>query len=386
MYNTNFLYRSSEGDFDFDAFDKGYLWNGYMIRPLIDFRSRLSVQERDALDSNRLLTAAIRGFASTMNVPASSSPARQHRTGLPSTLTLISRLSCNRAGTRFNARGIDDDGMAEIDQHMELPSEGQSFGGMANASSGNVANFVETETIFWSPDGICLSYVQVRGSVPVFWEQSAGLLPGQQKVLISRSPQATQPAFDKHFESLELKYGPVHVINLLSNDRQGEIDISQRYHNHILHSSLNLRSDGQAASEHGLLRETHYDFHAETRAGGYEAARGIRRHIQDSADSFVYCLIEELDEPEKPAANLNLELRHSTMILQQDGVFRTNCLDCLDRTNLMQTIVSHMAIESFLAPRGEYVTGDFLARHGSLWADNGDVSVFSAAAIRPLQL
>lgn len=81
-----------------------------MIRPLIDFRSRLSDQERDALDSTRLLTAAIRGYASTMTVPAPASPARSSRTGLPSTLTLLSRLSCNRAGTRFNSRGIDDDG------------------------------------------------------------------------------------------------------------------------------------------------------------------------------------------------------------------------------------------------------------------------------------
>lgn len=229
--------------------------------------------------------------------------------------------------------------------------------------SGFVANFVETETIFWTPDGICFSYVQIRGSVPLFWEQSAGLLPGQQKVQLTRSPQATQPAFDKHMESLELKYGPVHVVNLLSKEKPGEIEISNRYTAHVNRSSLNRRND-----EHDLIRETKYDFHAETRATGYEAASGIRRYIQDSAESFGYCLTELMDDEPKEGG-----LRRAAVILQQEGVFRTNCLDCLDRTNLMQTIISQMALESFLAPRGENATGDFLARHGSLWADNGDM-------------
>lgn len=74
------------------------------------------------------------------------------------TLALISRLGWKRAGTRFNTRGVDDDG--------------------------NTANFVEvspltiqcswslrrcqTETVF-SSDQHCVSYVQVRGSVPCMY-------------------------------------------------------------------------------------------------------------------------------------------------------------------------------------------------------------------------
>ena len=33
-----------------------------------------------------------------------------NRAPVAATLALISRLSCKRAGTRFNTRGIDDDG------------------------------------------------------------------------------------------------------------------------------------------------------------------------------------------------------------------------------------------------------------------------------------
>lgn len=63
---------------------------------------------------------------------------------------LISRLSCERAGTRFNVRGVNDDG--------------------------HVANFVETEQIIYLDNKIT-SYVQTRGSVPLFWEQ-----PGMQVI------------------------------------------------------------------------------------------------------------------------------------------------------------------------------------------------------------
>lgn len=61
---------------------------------------------------------------------------------------LISRLSCERAGTRFNVRGTNDDG--------------------------HVANFVETEQVIYLENKIA-SYIQIRGSVPLFWEQ-----PGMQ--------------------------------------------------------------------------------------------------------------------------------------------------------------------------------------------------------------
>jgi hypothetical protein len=33
---------------------------------------------------------------------------------------------------------------------------------------------------------------------------------------------------------------------------------------------------------------------------------------------------------------------------QQHGTFRTNCIDCLDRTNVVQAFVARKALESFL--------------------------------------
>jgi SacI homology domain len=39
-------------------------------------------------------------------------------------------------------------------------------------SNGNVANYVETEQILRSKDGSLFSFVQIRGSIPLYWEQS----------------------------------------------------------------------------------------------------------------------------------------------------------------------------------------------------------------------
>ncbi|KAK8124964.1 Inositol-1 4 5-trisphosphate 5-phosphatase 1 [Apiospora kogelbergensis] len=290
--------------FDIDNFDDSFLWNSFMISPLVQFRSRLLAHEREALDSSRILTSAIRGVF----------------------------------------RGIDDDG--------------------------HVANFVETETIYWSPSGTLFSYAQVRGSVPVFWEQSAGLIPGQQKIAITRSAEGSQPAFNKHFEDLEQSYGAVHVVNLLSESKPGEADLTQRYHFGVDHCSLS-RPDEKQNRDHTLLRVTDYDFHAETKTLGYEAAKDIRNYIEHSADGFAYYLAEEMNDAGDTVPD-HLGRNRMVVVLQQEGVFRTNCLDCLDRTNLIQTLISQLALQSFLNHRAEYASSDFWVRHSTLWADNGD--------------
>lgn len=74
--------------------------------------------------------------------------------GKPFTIALVTRRSRFRPGTRYFSRGID--------------------------SHGNVSNFVETEQIvLYDGDDAKqpsvglkqLSYVQTRGSIPVYWSQ-----------------------------------------------------------------------------------------------------------------------------------------------------------------------------------------------------------------------
>jgi hypothetical protein len=318
-----------------------------MISPLLLFRSHLPPSDKAKLDASQMLTCVIRGFASTLKVPATISILPHVRTKFPSMLTVISRQSSRRAGTRFNSRGIDDDG--------------------------NVANFVETETILWVSPGITFSYAQVRGSVPIFWEQAPGLIPGQQKIEITRSSEATQHAFNQHFETLELEYGAVHVVNLLSELKPGEAELSANFRKHISNSSVRQKEGAGTSPRRSLLRMTEYDFLAETRGpSGYEASSQIRHELINSLDGFSYFLSEDSGRSNKTSYGKEDAVNSSSVILQQEGVFRTNCLDCLDRTNLVQTIISSMAFESFLSQQGGRLSSDLHVRHSTIWADNGD--------------
>jgi hypothetical protein len=212
----------------------------------------------------------------------------------------------------------------------------------------------------------------------VFWEQQTGLLPNQQKIQITRSPEATQPAFDKHMEGIRLKYGATHIINLLSETKPGEVELSSRYIHHIKQSAL--LNNGGRHGESSLLKSTEFDFHAETKGpGGFEAANMIRHSIEASADSFSFFLMESdsvrahgQSRDDKGAHKAGKQLEADSVILQQEGIFRTNCLDCLDRTNLVQGIVSRMGLEVFLQYLNHNVGQEFWMRHSTLWADNGD--------------
>ncbi|CAG8768141.1 5184_t:CDS:2, partial [Acaulospora morrowiae] len=127
--------RTMQSSADKYTFDDYFLWNKFMIKELLNFRSKLSKSERKEMDGGGFLVLAIHGYVGSQR--ATLGPEEV-------TISVISKLSCKRAGTRYNTRGVDDDG--------------------------NVANFVETETIL-QMGTTCYSYVQIRGSVPVFWEQ-----------------------------------------------------------------------------------------------------------------------------------------------------------------------------------------------------------------------
>lgn len=171
-------------------------------------------------------------------------------------------------------------------------------------------------------------------------------------------------------DGLVSKYGATHVVNLLSESKAGERELSLQFQHHIRRSPFFGGKESREQRMTGTqLRSTEYDFHAETKGpSGYEEANRIRRYVRDSADGFGYFyMLESADLEKQPTESPQI-------IRQQEGIFRTNCLDCLDRTNLIQGIFSRMSIEIFLQDRQETMGHEFWMRHSTLWADNGDVS------------
>ncbi|CUA69373.1 hypothetical protein RSOLAG22IIIB_03896 [Rhizoctonia solani] len=307
---------------DHSVYDPRFIWNEYIVRSLMDFRSRLDPSERDDLDMCHFIILAIQGYVGLHSIPLLAAPS----SGSPTiaTIGMISRLGWKRAGTRFNTRGVDDDG--------------------------NVANFVETETLFATKEA-SWSYVQVRGSIPLFWEQQ-GLQIGGQRIQITRAQGASQPAFERHFTQLIDEYGTTHIVNLLGT-KENEATLASAYAAHLQTMRANRKAD---------ISMSNLDFHGVVRMMGHDAVPVTLKSlegVQDGLNNYGFTSVEHAN---------------NDLITPQVGVFRTNCLDCLDRTNFIQDIISKLNLEHYLRNvRREWISsGPLWSFHRELWAENGD--------------
>uniref|UniRef100_A0A8C3SWZ5 Synaptojanin-1 n=1 Tax=Chelydra serpentina TaxID=8475 RepID=A0A8C3SWZ5_CHESE len=232
---------------------------------------------------------------------------------------LISRLSCERAGTRFNVRGTNDDG--------------------------HVANFVETEQVIFLDDCVS-SFIQIRGSVPLFWEQP-GLQVGSHRVRMSRGFEANAPAFDRHFRTLKNVYGKQIIVNLLGA-KEGEHMLSKAFQSHL------------KASEHAIdIKMVNFDYHQMVKGGKAEKLHSV---LKPQVQKFLECGFFYFDGKEVQR--------------YQSGTIRTNCLDCLDRTNSVQAFFGlEMLTKQLevlgLAEKPQLVTR-FQEVFRSMWSLNGD--------------
>jgi len=85
--------------------------------------------------------------------------------------------------------------------------------------NGNVANFVETEQITIRSDGVINSFVQIRGSVPLYWQQLAAL-KYTARINFVADAQHNLHAINRHFVQLNELYGDVVVVNLIDKKRR----------------------------------------------------------------------------------------------------------------------------------------------------------------------
>ncbi|KAM3178932.1 hypothetical protein ACTXT7_001608 [Hymenolepis weldensis] len=331
----------------YERAEKQFLWNHYLLEDWSQVLHDVEKTNGMSFSIQNYLTPIILGFVEISK--ASGSPAA---TGAVASYALISRRSVKRAGTRFYARGVDHDG--------------------------NAANFVETEQIIYIPPGHIFSFVQIRGSVPLYWNQRPSLKYkpvirlGPLKAITNPSNPEYEPQglidvkpvqrtiVQKHFNDVCYlnRYGKVVAINLL--DQTGmEKPLCRIY---------TLAS--QAVNPMEFKYEA-FDFHRE--------CRGLRW-------DRLQVLIDRL-EPELAAmghlrllAPTNREsLQDASVLSQQSGVFRTNCIDCLDRTNVLQSMLACRALVAALRE----VYGDsssdpelwpgFRTVFQNIWADHADV-------------
>ncbi|BES93669.1 phosphoinositide 5-phosphatase [Nesidiocoris tenuis] len=237
---------------------------------------------------------------------------------------IISRLSCERTGTRFHVRGVNDEG--------------------------HVANFVETEQAIFMEDCVA-SYVQTRGSVPLFWEQT-GVQVGQHKVRMSRGVECSMPAFERHIASIKQRYGHQTIVNLLGTSQVGAKE-SEGMLSHLYVDALQKTPIG-----HDITHIV-FDYHQEMKVSGPKSLQKLK----------------EKAEPFFKAYGIFYS-KGNQVLCEQSGTIRTNCLDCLDRTNCVQTFFGLQVMMKQLEMLDLLEKQQSIARFEEvfkqMWVDNGN--------------
>ncbi|KAJ3254391.1 Phosphatidylinositide phosphatase SAC1 [Boothiomyces macroporosus] len=279
--------------------DDRFYWNRYLQTQLIE----LTEHEPDQ-NLSRFILPVICGFC--------------HISELNFTYILISRRNKYRSGARYHCRGIDE--------------------------QANVANFVETEQILVTRDAI-RSYVQTRGSIPLFWRQEVGLKYKPKLVLDNRSE--TENLFRQHFNKLFQQYGPQIAINLINKDGY-EKPLGDEFERQAF-----LMNDER-------LKYIHFDFHHECRKMQWHNISKLIQSIEQDLITQSYCKIV------------------GDKVSRQLSTTRTNCIDCLDRTNVVQSILAKRMLEIQLREEGVLSdidgleTLEFYKKFQNVWSDNAD--------------
>lgn len=304
-----------------------FVWNSHLLQPAVGVL-------KDPFDWCRPI---IHGYVDQASVSIY---------GRTAFITIIARRSRYFAGARFLKRGAND--------------------------LGYVANDVETEQIvsealttsFHAPGGKLFaspeytSYVQHRGSIPLYWTQdNTGVTPKPPIELNLVDPFYSAAAL--HFDNLFERYGsPIYALNLVKAKERTprESKLLDEYRKAITY--LN-----QFLPEKNKIIEKHWDM---SRAAK-DPSQDVIQTLEDIAEDVVVTtgFFQNGDGVINPTR-------------VQNGVARTNCIDCLDRTNAAQFVIGKRALGHQLHALGilggtsvEYDT-DAVNLFTHMYHDHGD--------------
>ncbi|XP_043817914.1 phosphoinositide phosphatase SAC2 isoform X2 [Manihot esculenta] len=300
-----------------------FVWNEFLTRGI-----------RNNLKNTLWTVALVYGFFKQVKL---SVAGREFK------LTLIARRSRHYAGTRYLKRGVNE--------------------------KGRVANDVETEQIVFEdvPEGHPVqisSIVQDRGSIPLFWSQETSRLNIKPDIILLKKDQNYE-ATKLHFENLVKRYGnPIIILNLIKTHEKKprESILRTEFANAIRYINKGLSEDKR-------LRFLHWDLHRHSRkATNVLSLLGKVAAYALNLTGIFYCQVTPSLRPigflyssEKNDDECSLKITSNENDLRrnldsgitnacseddinqsiktpmfQNGVLRTNCIDCLDRTNVAQ--------------------------------------------------
>ena len=297
--------------------DDTFVWNTHFIKPMLDV----------GISENWILPV-VHGYYGQESIPIH---------GQKVTLSLIARRSRFCAGPRFFKRGISNDG--------------------------HVANDVEVEQILvnnmcGSVLPVMSSYVQVRGSIPLFWSQDKGNYIPKPNIYIDKIDPFYNSTI-RHFQDLFRRYGsPVTVLNMVKSEEKKPRESI------LLHAYTEaVEYINQSLPQEYSIRYHHWDFHrAKRRCKGPEYLEKLVQLTMSSLEETkIFCTRPRvqrtctLDSGNSNSSNGGhgpAHVKEVQPIVEQHGVLRCNCIDSLDRTNAAQFSAGRCALACQLFEMG----------------------------------
>ncbi|KAH7279547.1 hypothetical protein KP509_37G024000 [Ceratopteris richardii] len=227
-------------------------------------------------------------------------------------VTLVARRSRHYAGTRYLKRGVN--------------------------ANGRVANDVETEQlVVEQATGQIASIVQHRGSIPLYWSQDTSMLSLKPDIKLHRNDPSYE-ATGLHFQNLAARYGnPIVVLNLVKTveKRPRETILCKEYASAVNRLNRHLPKGDR-------IKFIQLDFHLFLKRKSHNVLEVLESLASDVLDLVGFYINGKsstnnstLGDTSNGDKDLNKDLQPVKRMFQH-GILRTNCIDCLDRTNVAQ--------------------------------------------------
>jgi hypothetical protein len=379
---TNSFQRQSQSDPSLPLWqraDDRFFWNRFIQTDFIDFRNGVTdgsgVRYGQLSDMDPYILPVMFGMLRITATKVKSTPF---------TFALITRRSRHRAGTRYFSRGIDENGnVANYNETEQIIVLNDTAGGMAGFEGGHG---MENGKVSGQrgADLQVLSYVQTRGSVPVFWTELNNLQYTPR--LIVRSVDSALNAARKHFAEQIRLYGENYLVNLV-NHKGREEKVKRAYEQLVrtLVTSSGEATEADARTDEKMhvvepldrrqefdrLHYVYFDFHNETKGLKWHRAELLLNRLTDGLVRGQY--FRGVESPVDPSGPLEIRTLQSSVV-------RTNCMDCLDRTNVVQSMLGRWTVTRQLTDAGILQPGEsanddreFENMFRNIWADNADV-------------
>ncbi|KAM7526495.1 hypothetical protein LguiA_016397 [Lonicera macranthoides] len=186
----------------------------------------------------------------------------------------------------------------------------------------------------------------IRGSIPLLWEQIVDLSYKPRLNIIHH--EQTPKVVERHFHDLFQRYGETVAVDL--TDKHGD------------EGMLNM---AYAAEMQKLpnVRYVSFDFHQCCGNSNFDGIQLLYNQISEDFEKQGYFLLDA----------------EGQIIAEQKGIIRSNCIDCLDRTNVTQSYLARKSLNSQLQRVGALSSDECISNFGedfeifkTLWVEQGD--------------